>query len=63
MALVRPGWATAVPPAFQGGASPQGGESPQGGDWYESAVLPAFPADMAATDIEVTVAVQFALTR
>src|ERR1700739_107849 len=37
MALVRPGWATAVPSAFQGGASPQGG------DWYGSAVLPAFP--------------------
>jgi hypothetical protein len=37
MALVRPGWATAVLPALQGGASPQGG------DWYESAVLPAFP--------------------
>src|SRR5690348_12991835 len=37
MALVRPGWATAVPSAFQGGALLHGG------DWYESAVLPAFP--------------------
>jgi hypothetical protein len=44
MALVRPGWGTAaVPPTFQGGASLHGGESLQGGDWYESAVLPAFP--------------------